>query len=175
MAKTKSQKIEILNEYSSKIQKSKGFIVLKPKGLNPNESNDFRKDIYDFDSQFKIIKNSLFNRALEENSISLKLNEGEHAIVFLGEDIVSPSKKLKAFIENTKTKDGLEKIQIISGVYENEVLTSEQVAELSEMPDKQGSVSLILGILDNAISGVIYVLEDSPRSVVNVINQAFKE
>lgn len=175
MAKTKEQKKDILKEYNSNISESKGFIVLKPSKVTPNEANDFRKEIFDFGSSLKIVKNSIFKKALKENSLDLELGKGEFAVVFLKDDIVSPSKSLKKFIENAKTAEGDAKIEIISGVLEGNVLTQEQVTELSDMPDKAGSVSMILGILDNAISGVVYVLEDAPRSVVNVLDQAFKE
>ena len=42
------------------------------------------------------------------------------------------------------------------------------------MPDKKGSVAMILGILDQAMSGVVNVLEDAPRAYVSIIDQAFK-
>lgn len=175
MAKSKDQKKDILKDYNDSITKSKGFIVLKPSKVSPNEANDFRKELFDYDASLKIVKNSIFKKALKENNLDLDLEKGEFAVLFINEDIVSPSKSLKKFIENVKTKDGDDKMAIISGVLDGSVLTQEQVTELSDMPDKAGSISLILGILDNAISGVVYVLEDAPRSVVNVLDQAFKE
>ena len=175
MAKTKNEKKVILEEYNKKISDSKGFIVLKPSKLTPNEANDFRKEIYDFDSTLRIVKNSVFKRALKENNIDINIDKGEYAVVFLSEDIINPSKKLKKLIDDAETRKEEPKVEIISAVLDGNVLTKEQAIELSEMPDKQGSISMILGILDNAISGIIYVLEDAPRSVVNVIDQAFKE
>lgn len=175
MAKSKEQKKDILEEYNSNIANSKGFIVLKPSRVTPNEANDFRKELYDFDASLKIVKNSIFKRALKENNLDLDLDKGEFAVMFIKEDIVSPSKSLKKFMENSKTADGEDKVQIVSGVLDGNTLSKEQVSELSDMPDKEGSISLILGILDNAISGVVYVLEDAPRSVASVLDQAFKE
>lgn len=174
MAKNKIQKKELLDEYMKNIQDSKGFIVLKPKGVTPNEANDFRKELYDFDSSLRVVKNTLFKKAVKESNIDLEIDKGEFAVVFLKEDIVSPSKSLKKFIENSKTKEGDEKIQIISGVLDGVALTQDQVSELADMPDTKGSISLILGILDNAISGVVYVLEDAPKSVASILDQAFK-
>ena len=175
MAKTRKEKKVIMAEYNKSITDSKGFIVLKPTKLTPNEANDFRKEIYEFDSTLKVVKNSVFKRALKENNLELAIDKGEYAVVFLKEDIINPSKKLKKLIDDAELRKEEPKVEIISAVLDGNVLTKEQAIELSEMPDKEGSISMILGILDNAVSGIIYVLEDAPRSVVNVLDQAFKE
>src|SRR5690606_8052967 len=119
--------------YNQKIAESKGFIVLKPSKITPNEASDFRKEIFDFGSSFNVVKNSIFRLSLKENNIDLGLDKGEYAVVFLSEDIVGPSKSLKKFMENAKTADGESKIEIVSGILDGSVLTKEQVTELSEM------------------------------------------
>ena len=43
------------------------------------------------------------------------------------------------------------------------------------MPDTKTSVAMILGILDNAMSSVVNVLEDSPRSIATILDLAFKD
>lgn len=177
MAKTKKEKKVLLENYKSKIESSKGFIVVKPSKLTPKEVTEFRKELFDANALFSVVKNSIFKLALKD----LKLPEiesftsTEHAILFFGEDMVTPSKSLKKFIEATKSKEGDVKIQIVTGVLEGEALSAEQVEELAEMPDKRGSISLILGILDASLAGVLNVLEDAPRSYVSIIDQAFKE
>jgi large subunit ribosomal protein L10 len=176
MAKTKKEKQALLDAYSKKIKASKGFIVLKPNKLTPNEANDFRKEIYDFNSSWNVVKNTIFKMALKENNLPEieSLNNGEHAVLFFNEDMVTPAKALKKFVDNTKTKEGDFKVEIVNGILEGTILSASQVAELSDMPDVRGSVALILGILDNAMSGIVNVLEDAPRAYVYVLDQAFK-
>ncbi len=177
MAKTKEEKKILLNQYRVKIQNSKGFVVVKPTKLLPTETNEFKKELYDQGSQFNVVKNSIFKIALKEENLPEieSFNAGEHAILFLGEDIVSPSKSLKKFIDSTKYKNGDLKVEIVSGMLDKSLLTKEQVKDLADMPDIRGSIALILGILDNAISGVVNVLEDAPRAYVSILDQAFKE
>ena len=176
MAKNKKEKKALMESYSKAIKGSKGFIVLKPTKLTPNETNEFRKDLFDFKANFNIVKNSIFKLALKDNNLPKieSLEKGENAIMFIGEDIVNPSKALKKFSESTKNKAGDLKIEIISGVLDKQLLTKSQVVELANMPSFEGSISMILGILDNAFSSVINVLEDPVRSYVSVIDQAFK-
>ncbi len=177
MAKTKQIKKELALSYSKKLKESKGVIIVKPSKLNPNETNEFRKNLFDIDSQFNIVKNSIFKIALKDTNLPEveSLNGGEHAVLFMGEDIASASKALKKFSDNSKDKEGKSRIEIIAGILDGALLTKEQTIELAEMPDKNGSIAMILGILDQALSGVVNVLEDAPRSYVNILEQAFKE
>lgn len=177
MAKTKNDKKELLKAYNEKIKASKALVVLKPSKLTPNESNEFRKEIFDTGATFNIVKNSIFKLALKENNLpEIKdLEFGEHAVLFLVEDIVSPTKALKKFIEATTPKNQDARIEIIGGVMEGSELNAEQVKELADMPSFEGSIALILGVLDMAMSGVANVLEDSMRGTVSVLDQAFKE
>ncbi len=177
MAKTRKEKVALKEKYVGDIKKAKALIVVKPSKLTPNEANEFRMNLFDFDANFNIVKNTIFKIALEEaNYPAVKeLENGEHAVLFLSEDIVNPSKSLKKFIDATTSKDGSTKIEIVSGIMDGVLLTKEQVSELADMPDFNGSISLILGILDNAMSGVVNVLEDPTRSFATILDQAFKE
>lgn len=177
MAKTKADKKELLKSYNEKIKSSKALVVLKPSKITPNESNEFRKEIFDSGASLNIVKNSIFKIALKENNLpEMKdLEFGEHAVLFLVDDIVSPSKALKKFIEATRPKNQDSRIQIIGGIMDGAELSKEQVTELAEMPSFEGSIALILGVLDMAMSGVANVLEDSMRGTVSVLDQAFKE
>jgi large subunit ribosomal protein L10 len=176
MAKSKQQKKELLESYKSKVADSKGFIVLKPSKLTPNEVNELKKELYDFGSSFNVVKNSIFKLALKDKSIEIpELDKGEYSILFMNDDFVAPAKRLKKFVQDTTSKDGDVKIQVIAGFLEDSVLSKNQVEELSEMPDFKGSIALILGVLDMAMSGVVNVLEDAPRSMASILDQAFKE
>lgn len=176
MSRTRKQKAEMIETYTERVKQSSGFIVMKPKALTPNEVNSFRKNIFDFGASFSQVKNTLFKKALENLDIKgLDLDSGEYAILFLQEDFISPSKTLKKFIDEAKDAEGELRLELVAGYLDNAVLTKSQVAELSEVPDKRGSVSMILGILDQSIAGILNVLEDAPRAYVSVIDQAFKE
>lgn len=177
MARTKKFKKELLKEYKEMIQNAKAMIVLKAKGITPNESNQLKRDMFDQGSEYHVVKNTVFRIALKEAELANDevISEGEHAVVFMKDDIVTPSKALKAFMEVAKDKENNPKASIAFGFLDGVYLTQEQVSELADMPDIQGSISMILGILDQAMSSVVNVLEDAPRSFVTILDQAFKE
>jgi len=176
MAKTKKEKIVLMQSYDAKIKAAKGFVVVKPLKLTPNETNDFRKEIFDSKAELNIVKNSIFKLALKSNKLPeiSDLDNGEHAILFFQDDLVTPNKSLKKLIDSTKNKEGISKITIVSGVLDGQLLTIEQVNELADMPTIQGSIGLILGVLDNALSSIVNVLEDPVKSYLSIIDQSFK-
>lgn len=176
MAKTRVQKETLVNAYATKLKESKGIIVLKPNAITPNEASQIKKDLFDSNAEYNVVKNTLFSIALEKANLEKieTFSYGEHAIIFMSEDIVSPSKAINAFIEKTYDKvTKTNKFTIVGGFLDGATLTAAQVQELADMPTIQGSVSMILGILDNAMSSVVNVLEDAPRSMASIIDQAF--
>lgn len=176
MAKTREQKNSIVAEYAEKLSASKCIIVIEPKGLTPNEINEFRKLIFDFGTSLNVVKNTLFKVALKQEELPEieGLDSSEHAVLFCGEDFVGPLKALKKFIDDTKVQKE-PRVKIIVGMLDGQVIPQNQVLELADMPSFEGSISQILGILDMALSGVANVLEDSVRSYVSILDQAYKE
>lgn len=174
MAKTRAQKNSVVDQYKQKLKGAKFIVVIEPKGLNPNELNEFRKLIFDFGSSLNIVKNTLFRVALKEEKLpEIKdLDSKEHAVLFCKEDFVGPLKALKKFIEDTKFQKE-PRVKVVVGMLDGQVIPREQVLELSNMPSFEGSIAQILGILDMAVSGVANVLEDSVRSYVSILDQAY--
>lgn len=175
MAKTKAQKKDVVAEYKDKIAKATSFVIVKPSKLTPNEVAQFRREIFDFGASFNVVKNSLFKIALKESDISgLEMEAGEYAVMFMGQDYIQPSKMLQKFVDTTITKEKDRKVALVAGYLENALLSAEQVKELADMPDKKTSIGLILGVLDNAMSSVVNVLEDPVRSIATIIDLAYE-
>ncbi|GAB4285840.1 MAG: 50S ribosomal protein L10 [Candidatus Dojkabacteria bacterium] len=178
MARTKKQKKVILESYKDLIKKSKGVILVKTNRVTPNEVSAFKKELFDFDSEFHVVKNTLFKIALNENGIEPmeSLDFQSHSALFFGEDIVGPAKALKKFVEDTTDKsEESAKVQIVGGVLDGNVLSIQQVKDLADMPSKEQSISMILGILDQAVAGVLNVLQNPVQSYASILDQAFKE
>lgn len=172
MAKTKVQKEAVLAAYKDKLTKSTGFFIIKPSGLTPNEVTAFKKKLIEIGSSFTVVKNTLFAKALKDSSLPEfeTLAFGEHAVMFINEDIANTAKLLKEFAKEQK-----DKIEIKAGVIEGNAVSAEIVNELAELPTFEQSMSMIVGLLNQSLAGVTNVLEDSVRSVAVIIDQAFKD
>ncbi len=177
MARTKKEKKVLIDLYENRIKQSKAVVIVRNKGVTASEAVAIKQSLYDFDTKFNVIKNTLFKIALKNTELEgdADLDNYEHAAVFIKEDIVNSSKALKKFADELKDSSGSQKLELAFGYLDGVKLSKEQVTELAEMPDKQGSISMILGILDQALSSVVNVLEDPVRSYATIIDQAFKE
>jgi len=172
MAKTKEQKQAILAGYKDNLSNAMGVIIVSPVGLTPNEASDFKMKLGELGSKFNVVKNTLFSLALKEAGLpELDTFEfGEHAVIFVEEDIAGTAKELKEFMKEVK-----EKLEIKGGILEEQELTVAQVEELSELPTKDQSIAMIAGLMTNAISATVNVLEDSVRSVATILDKAFPQ
>lgn len=171
MAKTKDQKQAMLAAYKQYLQDSNGVIVVNPTGLTPNQVNEFKMKLSELGSQYHVVKNTLFKMALNEAGMPAleSFESGAHAVIFSGADIAATAKLLKEFMKANE-----EKVTVDAAVLEGQVLDKAQAEALAELPSKEQSISMILGLIDQSLSGVANVLEDSVRSVAIIINQAFE-
>src|SRR5579862_6707413 len=124
MAKTVDQKTSMIESYSQKLGKTNGVIIIDHKGLTAAEVSDFKQAVLAIGGSFNVIKNSLFNIALDNAGLP-KLDifkSGAHAAIFMGSDISETSKLLQKFMKDTK-----EKIQIRTGMLDGQILSASQI------------------------------------------------
>lgn len=171
MAKTKVQKQAAVAAYKQGLQDSMGVILITHSGLGANQITEFKQKLQEAGAKFNVITNTLFKLALKEADLpSLDtLEEGPHAAILAKEDIAAAAKILKDFIKENEGK-----IEMKAGIVEGQALDQSQVQELADMPTKEQSVAIIAGLLNQSLSGVVNVLEDSVRSIAIIIERAKK-
>lgn len=162
----------MLAEYKDKLGNAYGVIVVNQSGLAANDVAEFKQKLQKQGSYFNTVKNSLFQIALKEQGLpELELfKAGSHAVIFSSEDIATTAKMLDEFVKANK-----DKITLKSGILDGQALNVDQVNELANMPTIEQSIAMIAGLLTNAMAGTVNVLEDSMRSVVTILDQAFDE
>ncbi len=172
MAKTKQQKHAALEVYKEKIANSKALIFLRPKGLTALETVELKKNLFDLKSDMNVVKNTLFKIALKESNLPeiADLDLGANAVIFVGDDVAAVAKLVKEI-----SKPMEDRLQTGFGILEGSLLSKQQVVEIADMPSREVIMGQIAGILQSQMVGVANVLEDSMRSLVSILDQAFKE
>ena len=95
-----AKKQEIVEEIKSKANESATFVIFENHGLTVAETNELRRKLKENDAEFKIYKNTLVSRALNDLKIDLGVAlEGPKAIAF-GKDAIAPIKVLSDFAKN---------------------------------------------------------------------------
>jgi ribosomal protein L10 len=112
-------------------------------GLDANANNRLRNELRDKDINLIVVKNSLAARATAGTPLSAMFDglTGTAAVCWGGEDIVSLTKE----VTRLSKEDDYQAFGARGGVLEGELLTSEQVADISKWPSRLEQLGLLAG------------------------------
>ena len=126
----------IVDEIVENVKNSSAFIFLENHGLTVSETMELRRALKESNSDLKIYKNTLVNRALTSMDINLTEELNGPKVVAFGKDIVEPIKAVSKFIE---THPNLEmKIGIVDG----EITDLATLNKLATIPSREGLLTM---------------------------------
>ena len=172
MAKiSKEGKKDLVSNLKSRFEKSAGSVLANYHGLSVSQLQELKKDLKGADAEFTVTKNTLLDRASKEagKNIASENLEGPTAILFSYSDPIQPIKILAEFIK----KYGLPTIK--GGIFENSLLSKEDVVSLSKIPGKNELYSKIVSSLNYPIYGIVSVLSGNLRNLVYVLSEVQKQ
>ncbi|MBU0279018.1 MULTISPECIES: 50S ribosomal protein L10 [unclassified Gemella] len=143
MSKAIERKQELVNQIAEEIKASSSIVIADYRGLNVAEVTELRNNMRNEGLTFKVYKNSLVRRAMEQAGIE-GLNEvltGPNAIAFSSEDVVAPARVLNDFAKNH------ENLELKAGVIEGKVALLDEVKAIATLPSKEGLLSMLLSVL----------------------------
>ena len=147
------QKAEVVNEIKKKFQDAKSVVLFDYRGLTVSEVTDLRRKLREAGADYKVYKNTLTKRAVEELKIDLgSYLEGPSAISF-STDELSPVKIISEF---AKEHDALE---LKAGIVEGKVATSEELAKYAAIPSREGLLTMLAGGLIGTIRDLSICLD----------------
>ena len=132
------QKQEIINEIADKVKNSNSVVFFEYQGLTVTETNELRRKLKEAGSEYKVYKNTLATRALNDLKIDVGTLEGPKAIAF-SSDAVAPIKVLADF---AKTHPALE---IKVGIVDGNVTDTAGLKALSTIPSREGLLTMLAG------------------------------
>lgn len=147
-------KVDTVNLVKEKLSRSKSIVVTDYRGLTVSEMTDLRARLRKEGVEYKIVKNRLAKIALKESGLNTldDFLKGTTAIAFGINDPVSPAKVLAEFAKDNQ------KLKIVGGLMDNEVLDAAGVDALSKLPSREVLLSRLLGSLTSPIQKVAYGL-----------------
>lgn len=159
----KQKKVEALKE---DIAKSSLVLVADYQGFSVKEITDLRKKLRKEKSEFKVVKNTLIERAVSESEYAeLKDHlKGATALLLSYADPISPLKVLVKFIN-----DG-EKGKIRVGAIDKKVFNEKDLAEISKLPPREVLLGKVVGGLQSPIYGLVNVLSGPLRKLVYALS-----
>ena len=133
----------IVEEIKQKISAAKSVAFVDYRGLTVDTDVKMRKTLRENGAEYKVYKNRLMLRALNDLGITgcEKFLEGTTAVAFSYDDEVSAPKILLNTIEEKKI------MQFKFGVVDGKVLDADGVKAHATLPPKETLLAMLLGLL----------------------------
>lgn len=133
------QKQLVIDEIKEKITNSNGIVLFDYRGLKDSEIKELKSALRDVDSEYKVYKNTLMQRALSDLNINIdEYLNGPSALAY-SKDQIAPIKVLSTFMKKHKA------ITLKVGLVDNEITTSEKLQELATIPSRDGLLTMLAG------------------------------
>ena len=157
MASEKSinKKIKEVEELSEKIKKAKVVLLTDYKGINVADVTALRANLRKTESEYKVIKNNITRRALQNCKIEGLEDqlEGTTAVILGYEDYLEPLKAIYEFSKNN------EYYKIKGGIIEGKVVPVEELITLAKLPSRETLIAQLAGALLGNISKLAVALD----------------
>ena len=140
---------------SEKIKESKLVLLTDYRGISVEDVTGLRANLRKADSEYKVIKNNITRRALEEAKIEglEDLLVGPTAVVLSSGDYLEPLKAVYEYSKNNET------YKIKGGVIDGKVMTAEELITLAKLPSRETLISMLAGALLGNISKLAVALD----------------
>ena len=146
-------KKQVVAEISEKLKASASSVVVEYRGLTVAEVTELRRELRKEGIEIKVYKNSYAQRAAADlgyEALSEALT-GPNAIAF-GNDAVAPSRILAKFAKKHKA------LILKGALVEGKVVGVDTVTTLSTLPNRDGMISMILGMFQSPVRSFAYAL-----------------
>ena len=144
----------IVEEIKDKINKAVSLTFVDYRGLTVEEDTKMRAELRKANVEYKVYKNRLLLKALEELGMTgyADILEGKTAVAFGMHDEVSAPKILVDTAEKTK------KMQVKGGILNGARIDAKMVETLAKIPSKEVLISKLLYLLQSPVRSVAIAL-----------------
>ena len=168
----KDEKVEIVSKVKEMIEQSSAIYLTDYAGISVADISEIRNQFRKEGVKYKVIKNTLFQRAMQEVGKYDKLTEhltGMTGYAFASDNPVAPAKIIKKYNDDTQ------KLTFKACYIEDQYYTAEKLNELAALPTKGEIIASILGSLNAPVSGIVGALNAVMRDLVSVIDEISKK
>lgn len=160
------QKFDTVASVKETLSRAKSIVVADYRGLTVDQMTDLRRRLRQEGVELRVIKNRLAKIALKESNMDTMDEhlKGMTTIAFGMDDPVSPAKVLARYAKDN------EKLQIIAGQMDNQVLDVAGINELATLPSRDELLGRLLGSLTSPIQKLAYGLNQTVAKVVYAVD-----
>lgn len=166
---TREEKSVVIEELAEKFGKQPNYYFADASGLSVEKTDKFRRACFQRGFEYKVVKNTLIEKALERNNLSDVAFTGSVLKGFTGiifsEDPKAPAKLLKEF---SKENNGLPAFKgaIVDKSYFG---GKDQLDVLLTLKTKNELIGEVIGLLQSPLKNVVSGLKSSGSTIAGVL------
>src|SRR4051812_293476 len=163
----REQKAAAIAEIVAQIRESDAVFAVDFRGISVPQAADVRTRLRDADASFRVVKNTLTERAADEaGAESLKpLLEGPTALTFVRGDAALAAKAIATFTRETQL------LTFKGGLLEGDTLDAEQIVAISRLPAREVLYGQLVGMVASPITGLARGLNALLSGVAIALNE----
>lgn len=164
------EKEAAIRELKSYIENSSIAIMAQYQGITVAEVTDLRTKLRTENVIFKVFKNNLAKRALDELDLSVASDfmSGPTVWAFC-EDPVTPARILKEFSKQVQV------LSMQGGILDGVPVDAEMLNSLADLPSREQLLAQVVGTIAMPLRNLVGVLSAVPRNMVNVVEAIRKK
>jgi large subunit ribosomal protein L10 len=148
----RDQKAAAVAEIAEQIQESEAVFAVDYRGISVPQAAELRAKLRDADATFRIVKNTLTERAADEaKAEALKaLLEGPTALTFVRGDVAAAAKAIADYQRST----GGQLLPFKGGMMNGDALDANQIIAISKLPSREVLYGQLVGVVASPITGL---------------------
>jgi large subunit ribosomal protein L10 len=163
----REQKAAAIAEIVDQIKESDAVFAVDFRGISVPQAADVRTRLRDADATFRVVKNTLTERAADEaGAEALKpLLEGPTALTFVRGDAATAAKAIATFTRETQL------LTFKGGLLDGDALDAEQIVAISRLPARDVLYGQLVGMVASPITGLARGLNALLSGVAIALNE----
>ncbi len=150
-----AQKQTVIDEIKNQVSDNATIVLFDYRGITDNEAKELRRALRETGSDYKVYKNTLMARAMNDLNITLGDHLNGPSALAYGTDQIAPIKVLADFAKKHPA------LSLKVGVVDGKVSEKTDLDQLAAIPGREGLLTMLAGALiaipkDLAISLDLY-------------------
>jgi large subunit ribosomal protein L10 len=146
----REQKAAAIEEIAGQIRESEAVFAVDYRGISVPQAADLRTRLRDADATFRVVKNTLTERAADQaDAASLKsVLEGPTALTFVRGDIAAAAKAIADYQRDTDL------LAFKGGLMNGDTLDPSQISAIAKLPSRDALYGQLVGVVASPITGL---------------------
>jgi large subunit ribosomal protein L10 len=167
---TREEKAQVIAGLTEKFQSNNHFYITDTSGLTVAEINKFREMCFNSGVEYRVAKNTLIKKALDNLDTDYSSLEdalkGVSGIMFVEENGNAPAKIIKKF----KKEDSQDRPTFKAASIDTDIFIGEdQLNTLASLKSKQELIGEIITLLQSPAKNVISALQSAENNLAGIV------